>query len=144
MDREEQGSGCLKVARKTHKVGGQKGNKNSVAHGCYQHFSRVDRRTKEGKLISHIEASLADALGGDLSPQEILSVQRASVIAWRCSRFEKHILSGNGNTPESLERNYLSWVRALMDILRTLGLERRTRNVTDLALELMPSRKQSL
>jgi len=132
MDREEQGSGCLKVARKTHKVGGQRGNKNSVVHGCYQHFSRVDRRTKEGKLISHIEASLADALGGDLSPQEILSVQRASVIAWRCSRFEKHILSGNGNTPESLERNYLSWVRALMDILRTLGLERRAKEITDL------------
>jgi len=117
------------VAQKTGKVGGQKGNKNAMKHGAYQQINRIDKRTTDGKLIASIEAALCDALG-DPSPQEILAIQRGAVIAWRCNKFEKRILAGNGDAPESLERAYMQWTRALMDILRTVGLERRAKDVT--------------
>ena len=74
-------------------------NKNSVTHGCYQQVDRIDKRTTDGKLIASIEAALCDALG-DPSPQEILAIQRGAVIAWRCNKFEKHILASNGDEPE--------------------------------------------
>ena len=119
------------MAEKTGKVGGQLRNKNSMKHGCYQQIDRIDKRTTDGKLIASIEAALCDALG-DPSPQEILAIQRGAVIAWRCNKFEKRILAGNGDAPESLDRAYMQWTRALMDILRTVGLERRAKNVTDL------------
>jgi len=106
-------------------------NKNSVTHGCYQQVDRIDKRTSDGKLIASIEAALCDALG-DPSPMEILAIQRGAIIAWRCNKFEKHMLAGNGDDPESLERAYMQWVRALMDILRTVGLERRARPVQGL------------
>ena len=107
------------------------GNKNSMTHGCYQQVDRIDKRTTDGKLIASIEAALCDALGNP-SPMEILAIQRGAIIAWRCNKFEKHILAGNGDEPESLERAYMQWVRALMDILRTVGMERRAKSVTDL------------
>ncbi len=118
----------FEVAQKTGKVGGQLRNKNSMKHGCYQQIDRIDKRTTDGKLIASIEAALCDALGNP-SPQEILAIQRGAVIAWRCNKFEKRILAGNGDAPESLERAYMQWTRALMDILRTVGLERRAKNV---------------
>ena len=100
------------VARKTHKVGGQKGNKNAMKHGAYQQIDRIDKRTTDGKLIASIEAALCDALGNP-SPQEILAIQRGAVIAWRCNKFEKRILAGNGDAPESLERAYMQFSNLL-------------------------------
>ena len=119
------------MAQKTGKAGGQKGNKNAMKHGAYQQIDRVNKRTRDGKLLASIEAALCDALG-DPSPQEILAIQRGAVMAWRCNKFEKLILAGNGDVPESLERAYLQWTRALMDILRTVGLERRAKPVQGL------------
>ena len=124
-------NGVSEVAQKTHRKGGQKGNKNAMKHGAYQQIDRINKRTRDGKLIASIEAALCDALG-DPSPQQILAIQRGAVIAWRCNKFEKRILAGNGDVPESLERAYMQWTRALMDILRTVGMERRAKNVTDL------------
>ncbi len=116
------------MAQKTGRVGGQLRNKNSMKHGCYQQIDRIDKRTTDGKLIASIEAALCDALG-DPSPQEILAIQRGAVIAWRCNKFEKRILAGNGDAPESHERAYMPWTRALMDILRTEGRESRAMSV---------------
>ncbi len=125
------GNGVSKVARKTGKVGGQKNNKNAMKHGCYQQIDRIDKRTTDGKLIASIEAALCDALGNP-SPMEILAIQREAIIAWRCNKFEKRILAGNGDVPESLERAYMQTSRALMDILRTVGMKRRARPVQGL------------
>ena len=116
------------MAKKDRKVGGQKGNKNAMKHGAYQQIDRVNKRTRDGKLLASIEAALCDALG-DPSPQQILAIQRGAVMAWRCNKFEKQILAGNGDVSEPLARAYLQWSRALMDILRTVGLERRAKPV---------------
>jgi len=129
------------MAKKTHRKGGQKGNKNAMKHGSYQQIDRINKRTRDGKLLASIEAALCDALG-DPSPQQILAIQRGAVMAWRCNKFEKQILSGNGDVPESLERAYLQWTRALMDILRTVGMNRQPKDITDLAKAFQESEQQ--
>ena len=126
------------MAQKTHRKGGQKGNKNAMKHGAYQQIDRINKRTRDGKLLASIEAALCDALG-DPSPQQILAIQRGAVMAWRCNKFEKLILAGNGDVSESLERSYLQWTRALMDILRTVGMKRLAKPVQDLQAYLRDS-----
>ncbi|MDA2928501.1 hypothetical protein MYX84_00910 [Acidobacteria bacterium AH-259-O06] len=130
--------------KKTGKVGGQFGNKLARRHGCYQRMSRLDRRTREGMAVQHIEATLVGELGGDPSVQEIMIIKRLAVIELRCELFEKHFLKlltkirSNGKPyaalklPDYLERSYLTWVGKQLALLQALGLERRARPVQDL------------
>ena len=130
--------------RKKKKVGGQPGNPGgqkgrsgppgnnnaTVTHGAYKKLQRVDRRTTEGKIIKHIEAELATAMGAP-TPQEILLIQRVAVKALKCHLAERHFLGNNGNTAR-LEKDYLSWTNSLRADLQLLGLARKAKPVQDL------------
>ncbi len=131
-----------KMAQKTGKVGGQKGNKNAMKHGCY--VQKWDGRTKDARMLKEVEAGLANALGGDPSEQQILLIQPTAVIAFRLHLITAHFLallkeaqdSGKKyaqlRIPAHLEKQFLSWNRELRANLQTLGMERRAKNVTDL------------
>ena len=121
--------------------GGQKGrsgppgNNNAiVTHGAYKKLQRVDGRTAEGKIIQHIEAELATALGAP-SPMEILLIQRVAVKALKIHLAERHFLGKNGNTAR-LEKDYLSWTNSLRADLQLLGLQRRQKPIKDIGTYL--------
>jgi len=119
--------------KKLTKIGPPIGSKNHLVHGGYQNLSlgKLDGRTKEARAVRHIQAELSTALG-DVSPQQILLIQRASVKAVRCALAEAEILKANGDAAQSLQDDYLRWARELRADLLALGLERRSRNVMEL------------
>ncbi len=126
--------------RKSGRKGGQWKNKLAVKHGAY--IKKWDGRTREAKAIHQIQAELVAALG-DVTPQEILIIQRASVKALRCALVEAEILQKNGDASEGLKNEYLSWSRELRRDLVALGLERRTKPVQGLQAYLQESQKES-
>ena len=87
-------------------------------------------RTRQARALRQIEAELATSLGGEPSPQQVLIIQRASVKAIRCALAEVAILAGTAS--DRLSEDWLRWSRELRADLLALGLERRTRTVTDL------------
>ena len=131
------------MAQKTGKVGGQKNNTLAVKHGAYRDISRIDGRTREGKALSFLEATLVTSLGGDPSAQEVALIQRAAFKLFRCGLLEKHLMAletrvrqegkplGSLRIPEHLTKSYLQWSREARADLMALGLARRARNVTD-------------
>ena len=126
-----------KVGGQLGNPGGQKGrsgppgNNNAiVTHGAYKKLQRVDGRTAEGKIIQHIEAELATALGVP-TPQEILLIQRIAVKSLKIHLAERHFLGKNGNTAR-LEKDYLSWTNSLRADLQLLGLKRRQKPVQNI------------
>lgn len=123
------------------KSGGQLGNTNAMKHGAFSKRFLPD--SPQGHMVRYIEAQLSVSFP-DPTPQQILILKRAAVKAFRCDRLEREILRLGAEASESLQAFYLRWAKELRADLKILGLERRTKNVTDLALELMPSRKQSL
>jgi len=118
------------MARKTHKKGGQIANRNAGKHLVY--MRKYDLRTKEGRAIQQVESELAMALGNDISAQQALLIQRTSVLAVKCHLSEKHILSMNGEAPESLVVLWLRMCRELRSNLLALGLQRQQRPIQDL------------
>jgi len=123
------------------KPGGQPGNTNAMKHGGFSKRFLPD--SPQGHMVRYIEAQLSVSFP-DPSSQQILILKRAAVKAFRCDRLEREILRCDGDVPESLQLFYLRWAKDLRADLKILGLERRAKNITDLALELMPSREQSL
>ena len=132
------------MAQKTGKIGGQKNNTLAVKHGAYRDLDRIDGRTREGKALRFLEATLVTSLGGDPSAQEVALIQRAAFKLFRCGLLEKHLMTletqvrkegkplGSLRIPEHLTKSYLQWSREARADLLALGLERRSRSVMDL------------
>lgn len=118
---------------KRKKIGAQPGNVNALRHGGYSQRFKPD--SPQGRLVHWIEGQLTAAIP-DPSPQEILILKRAAVKAYRCDRLEREILRRDGDTSESLQKNYLHWAKELRADLKLLGLERRSKNVTDITVML--------
>ena len=131
------------MARKTGKKGGQKHNTLAVKHHAYRDIDRIDGRTREGKALRFLEATLVTSLGGDVSAQEAALVQRVAFKLFRCGLLEKHLMAletqvrqegkplGSLRIPEHLTKSYLQWSREARADLMALGLQRRPRDVTD-------------
>ncbi len=117
------------MVRSKRKAGAQPGNVNALRHGGYS--ERFTPDSPQGRLVRWIESTLTAAIP-DPSPQEILILKRASVKAFRCDAIEREMLRSNGDIPESLEANYLRWARELREDLKTLGLQRRAKQVPSL------------
>ena len=99
--------------KKWRKQGGQPGNQNALQHGGYRDLSaeKLDHRTREAKVLAQIEGELMMALGGEPSPQEILLIKQAAVKAVRVALVGQHLLTANGEAPQSLLDEYLRWGR---------------------------------
>ena len=125
-------NGVSEVARKTGKKGGQLKNRNARTHGAY--VQKWDRRTREARVMEQTQAGLISDLGGpeNISVQQLLLIQRASVKDLKCRLIERAMLKSNGETGERLEQHYLRWARELRAVLVVLGLERRARPVQGL------------
>ncbi len=120
------------------KRGAQLGNLNAAKHLAYS--KKFTPTSPQGRLVQWIEAKLIEGIP-DPSPQEALILKRAAVKAFRCHMMEKEILRRDGDLPESLGRDYLSWSKSLREDLRLLGLKRRSKNITDITVMLAEEAK---
>jgi len=125
-------NGVSEVARKTGRKGAQYKNQLARTHGAY--VKKWDGRTREAKAIEMIQSELVSSLGGaeNISVQQLLLIQRASVKSLQCVKIESQLLKNNGQTGERLEQHYLRWCRELRSDLLALGLKRQARPVQGL------------
>ena len=123
------------MTKRKKQAGGQPGNSNALTHGGYS--ERFTPDSPAGRLVQWIESTLTTAIPNP-SPQETLILKRASVKAYRCDAIEREMLRNNGDgVPESLEKSYLRWCRELREDLKLLGMERRAKDMGDLAIDMM-------
>lgn len=112
--------------------GAPTGNQNACRHNAYL-SGYGDGRTRFGKWRREIEAELVQALGGKLSPQQILLVQRVTTKAIRCRLLEEELLKQVDVSVET-EKRYLRLARELRQDLKLLGLDEQpapTESLTD-------------
>jgi hypothetical protein len=117
---------------RTGKRGGQKHSGNSLKTGIYRSNKNLihDKRTTIAKTILYTQQSITEALGGDVSPQQKLIIDRASFKAVRCVLIEKEIIqSTNGDVPEDYAHEYIRWSHSLREDLKLLGMERKAKQI---------------
>ena len=100
-------------------------------HGLWIDFNRVqlDGRSKLAKWVKTLRSSLTRDLGGNLSTQQAILVDRAVHKTVKCYLFETQVLDGNG--PGSRD-HYLACCNSLRLDLMALGLEKRIKDLPDL------------
>jgi hypothetical protein len=101
----------------------------------------LDRRSKAVREIAADQVDQWQALGGvdSLSPQELALVERVVFLRRRVLAYESAVLHNISRDAEEPERSlpmdagtYSNHVNVLLGLLRTLGLERRTKPVRSL------------
>jgi hypothetical protein len=95
-------------------------------------LSRLDRRTKPGRLMRKIEGDLRSDVGGDPSTAEWLLIQAVAVKAVRLALLSERLLECD--EPGEDGHHALSWLNSMRLDLCALGLQRRAKNVTPPAL----------
>jgi hypothetical protein len=93
---------------------------------------RLDRRTRLAKALRAVKQELTVALGGDLSPQQEILVDRAAFLVFRVSTFEGMLIAGKEYNP-SVDNIYLCWCNTLRRTLEALGLKRVARDLNIVA-----------
>lgn len=86
-------------------------------------FNQLDGRRTIAKIFKQVRSELETALGGDLSPQESILVDRAVFMLYRIRAFETMALEGEEYNP-AIDQFYLAWVNCLRRTLETLGLKK--------------------
>ena len=86
-------------------------------------FKQFDGRRTVAKIFKQIRHGLETALGGDISPQESILVDRAVFMLYRIRVFETMALEGKDYNP-AIDQFYLAWCNTLRRTLETLGLKR--------------------
>ena len=120
-----------------------------VTHGAYSLMRRVaqgklDLRTRAGIALKALQAELAVSLGSiwqDLSSQQRLLVSQVALKALVCQQMMEYALASGvmtrrGRLITVLGKNYLAWSNSLRLDLQALGLERRAKDVIDVAAAL--------
>lgn len=94
-------------------------------------FKGFDGRRTVAKIFKQVRSELETALGGDLSPQENILVDRAVFMLYRIRAFETLALDEQAYNP-AIDEYYLAWVNCLRRTLETLGLKRIPKEIDDL------------
>ena len=106
------------------------GNKHAVIHGLYRSFRTIDERTVEGRAIRDTELALAEALGGDVTPQQAAVNRSIAISAWRCAGIGEQMIDEQRKPEPDYDRvarwdqEYRRWSGHLREGLRMIGLSR--------------------
>lgn len=99
----------------------------------------LDERTKFGKAVAALRQQLIKDLGGDISTQESMLVERAISKSLQCAALETRLLEGH----EGSRPYYVSLSNSLRLDLLALGLQRRAKDVTKTLKELLDEDRNS-
>ncbi len=92
-------------------------------HGAYSReirLAQVDRRSKEGRLLTSMRSALTEQLGGHLSPTQTVLVERAAMLQLRCAALDARILDGTFTDYDA--KTYLAFSNSLTRTMVALGL----------------------
>lgn len=84
---------------------------------------RLDGRCSLAKAFKSMREGIEKALGGDLSPQQDILLDRAVFKTYKAIQYEARSLNGNDFNADS-ETYYLSWTNSIRKDLQALGLRR--------------------
>jgi hypothetical protein len=95
-------------------------------------WADVDRRSRPAREIAADYCRLVTDLGGieSLSTQKLALVERAAFLLLRIRRYESAVLSGT--EPPFDAGTFSNHVNVLVGVLKSLGLDRKARNVRSL------------
>jgi len=99
-------------------------------------LAKLDRRTREFRLLQKVRDDLTGHLGGRPSATQAALIERVAWLSLRVALFDEQIAAGT--ISEHASRTYLAWSNTLSRTLRTLGLESRAAEPPSLA-ELLSS-----
>lgn len=88
-----------------------------------QTFNQIDGRTRVARLMRSAKWELIAALGGNLSPQQKILLDRLVFILFKAKSYEALSLSGV-STSDHVDKYYLNLVGELRRLLEVLGLKR--------------------
>ncbi len=97
---------------------------NGTKHGLWigpKSITQMDGRKTLVKCFKQVKRELVTALGGDISPQQQIIIERAVFKLYRCVVFEQLSLD---NKVSGIDEIYLAWSNSLRRDLETLGLKR--------------------
>jgi len=105
-------------------------NLNALQHGAYGSLNRsgLDGRTRVAKALDCVESELTSALGNDPSPQEIMLIKSVATKFIRCLLLRGQILGDETPKPD-WEKQYIRWSRDLREDLKSVGLQRREKQI---------------
>lgn len=84
-------------------------------------LAKLDRRTREARLMQNVREDLLRHLGGHASAVEAMLIERAAVLSLRVAMFDQQILEGG--LSERNQREYLAISNTLTRLLRQLGMK---------------------
>lgn len=83
-------------------------------------LGRVDRRTREGRLLSQMRAVLTAQLGGHPTPQQTVLIERAAFLQLRVAALDARILDGTFTDYDA--KVYLAFSNSLTRTMVALGV----------------------
>src|SRR5262249_47895559 len=129
---------AMAKGNRTGKKGGQLNNDLARKSGVFKR--RYKRSSREGVAIQFVQDEIAAARGGyeTLSPQEQLIIQRIAVTTVRISLMEAEMiiaLRKKELIPEWRDKCYLAWKSSLRADLQLIGMERRAKDLNEIAMD---------
>ena len=94
-------------------------------------FKKLDRRSRVAKAMDKAKIELTDAIGGDVSPQQAILIDKAVFLLYKTSVFESQMMNGS-EIGQDVESYYLAWVNSLRRILEALGLKKAQKTLKDI------------
>jgi hypothetical protein len=85
-------------------------------------LAKLDRRTKEARMLEDARASLTRHIGGAPNDIERVLIERASRLMVFIKTMDAQALE-DGTMSERNSRQYLAWVNALRLCLREIGVD---------------------
>jgi hypothetical protein len=117
-----------------------KGNKRALKHGLHTYRrllegGKLDGRTSLHKVLREKERELVTALGGDPSPQEQILITDAVKTLLYVATLDEYLMSLDGGIVRngkviSVVDTRVKLAAHLKETLRTIGLQRKTKQVT--------------
>lgn len=84
-------------------------------------LAKLDRRTREARLLQETRAALISHVGGQVSAIQAALIERAAWLTLRVAQLDAKIAAGDAFSDHD-NRSYLAWSNSLSRTLRELGL----------------------
>jgi hypothetical protein len=113
-------------------------------YSCLRSLVRVDKRSREYRLMRQIREDLTAHVGGNPNPAQRMLIERAVILSLRVAMLDQKIVAGEILTGQD-NVQYLAWSNSLTRTLRTLGVDPAAAsqpNLNDVLAEIASRRAQ--
>lgn len=91
-------------------------------YSCSRSLLRLDRRSREYRLIRQVRQDLVEHVGGKPNAAQRMLIERAAILSLRVAMLDQKIVDGAILTTMD-NHQYLAWANALRRTIAALGLE---------------------